>query len=143
MDFENAVRTLFPYPTAIPLVLQQYPLWEYASPQDAYVAFAGDFKYVCAARRAARAFLAGQNEAVYRYVFSHVPDNATPEVRSLGARHASDVPYVFDKLDTGGYAISDSERRLVDAFSRYFAALAASGSVDGCRRYSMAGLRWQ
>jgi para-nitrobenzyl esterase len=129
IDFQNAVLKLFPYPTAMPLVLPQYPLWEYASPRDAYVALASDFKYVCTARRAARAFLTGQHETVYRYVFSHVLDNATAEVRSLGARHASDIPYVFDKLDNGGYELSEAELRLVDVFSRYFASLAGSGSV--------------
>ena len=128
-DFQNAVLALFPYPTAMPLIWQQYPLWEYASPGDAYVAFASDYQYVCPARRAARAFLAGQYEPVYRYVFSHVRDLAPPEVRALGARHSSDVPYVFDKLDTSEYGVSQAEERLVDAFAQYFAALAASGSV--------------
>jgi para-nitrobenzyl esterase len=129
IDYQNAILKLFPYPTAMPLVLQQYPLWEYASPRDAYVALASDFKYGCPARGAARAFLAGQHETVYRYVFSHVLDNAPAEVRSLGARHAADIPYVFDKLDTGGYEVSEAELRLVDAFARYFAALAGSRSV--------------
>jgi para-nitrobenzyl esterase len=128
-DLQNAVLKLFPYPTAMPLIWQQYPLWEYPSAADAYVAFASDYKYVCPARRVARAFLAGQNEPVYRYVFSHVRDEAPPEVRSLGARHASDVPYVFDRLDTSDYGMSEAEERLVDAFARYFAALAASGSM--------------
>ena len=128
-DYRNAILKLFPYPTAMPLILQQYPIWEYASAADAYVAFASDLKYVCPARRAARAFLGGQGEAVYRYVFSHVLDNATPEVRALGARHASDVPYFFDKLDSGGYPVSDGEQVLVDAFARYFTALAATGRL--------------
>ncbi len=78
LDYQNAILKLFPYPTALPLVLQQYPLWEYPSPAGAYVAFASDLKYVCAARRAARAFLTGQTQPVYRYVFSHVLDNAPP-----------------------------------------------------------------
>jgi para-nitrobenzyl esterase len=128
-DFQNAVLTLFPYPTAMPLIWQQYPLWEYATPRDAYVAFASDLKYVCAARRAARAFFASQSEPVYRYVFSHVRDNAPPEVQALGAQHASDTPYVFDKLGTSAYEVSEAEERLVDAFARYFAALGSSGSV--------------
>jgi para-nitrobenzyl esterase len=128
-DFQNAVLKLFPYPTAMPLIWQQYPLWEYPSAADDYVAFASDLKYVCAARRAARAFLAGQNEPVYRYVFSHVRDYAPPEVQALGAVHASDTPYVFDKLSTKDYEESEAEQRLADAFARYFAALAASGSL--------------
>ena len=128
-DYRNAILRLFPYPTALPLILQQYPVWEYASPGDAYVAFASDYKYACPARRAARAFLAAQDEAVYRYVFSHVLDNAPAEVRSLGARHSSDVPYIFDKLDSGGYEVSEAEQGLVDDFARYFTALAAVGRV--------------
>jgi para-nitrobenzyl esterase len=128
-DVQNAVLKLFPYPTAMPLIWQQYPLWEYASAGDDYVAFASDLKYVCAARRIAREFLAGQSEPVYRYVFSHVRDYAPPEVRAIGAKHASDVPYVFGKLDTSDYDVSEAEQRLVDAVAQYFAALAASGSV--------------
>ena len=128
-DYQNAILAVFPYPTALPVVLQQYPLWEYATPQDAYVAFASDLRYVCPARTAARAFLAGQNDAVYRYVFSHVLDNAAPDVRALGARHSADIPYIFDKLDSNGYQPSEDERRLADAFARYFSALAASGAI--------------
>jgi para-nitrobenzyl esterase len=95
-DFENAVLALFPYPTAMPLVRQQYPMREYVSPRDAYVALAGDFKYGCPLRRAARAFLAGQLEPVHRYIFRHVRDNAPADIRSLGARHSADIPYVFE-----------------------------------------------
>jgi len=127
--YQDAILKLFPYPAAMPLILQQYPLWEYGSPRDAYVAFASDLRYACPARRAARAFLAGQNETVYRYVFSHVLDNATAEIRSLGARHGADVPYIFDKLDGAGYQPSEAEERLVEVFARYFSALAASGAT--------------
>jgi para-nitrobenzyl esterase len=128
-DYRSAILKLFPYPTAMPLILPQYPVSEYASARDAYVAFASDYKYVCPARRAARALLAGQGEPVYRYVFSHVLDNATPEVRALGARHASDIPYIFDRLDAGGYQASDAEQMLVDAFARYFSGLATTGRI--------------
>jgi para-nitrobenzyl esterase len=128
-DFQGAVLKVFPYPTAMPLIWQHYPLWEYGSAEDAYVAFASDLMYVSAARRIARAFLTGQNEPVYRYVFSHVRDYAPPEVQALGAVHASDTPYVFDKLSTRDYEESEAEQRLVDAFEQYFAALAASGAV--------------
>jgi carboxylesterase type B len=128
-DFQNAVLKVFPYPTAMPLIWQQYPLWEYASASDDYVAFASDLMYVCAARRIARAFLTGQSEPVYRYVFSHVRDYAPPEVQALGAVHASDTPYVFDKLSTKDYEESEAEQRLVDAFEQYFATFAASGTL--------------
>ncbi len=128
-DLEAAILKIFPYPTAMPWLLQEYPVWEYGSPRDAYVAFASDLKYGCPARRVARALLGSQRDPVYRYVFSHVLDNAPPEVRALGARHAADTPFIFDKVAAGGYEVSEAERRLVDAFARYFAALAASGSM--------------
>ena len=127
-DLQSAILKIFPYPTAIPLVLQEYPVWEYGTPRDAYVAFASDLKYGCPARRIARALSGSQQESVYRYVFSHVADNAPPEVQALGARHAADTPYVFDKVQSAGYEVSDAERRLVEAFGRYFAAMATAGS---------------
>jgi para-nitrobenzyl esterase len=131
-DYERAILKLFPYPTALPLILQQYPAWEYPSLKDAYAALASDLKYVCGARRAARAFVRNQDEPVYRYVFSHVLDNATAEIRALGARHASDVPYVFDRLDVNGYAPGDADRMLVEAFGSFFSSMATSGSLAAC-----------
>jgi para-nitrobenzyl esterase len=129
-DYQRAIVQLFPYPTALPLILQQFPLSEYPSPRDAYVAFASDLKYACAARRAARAFVNGQIEPVYRYVFSHVLDNATAEIRALGARHAADTPYVFDRLDVNGYVPGDADRMLVDVFQLAFSTFATSGFLS-------------
>jgi para-nitrobenzyl esterase len=127
-DLQSAILKIFPYPSAMPLLLQEYPVWEYGTPRDAYVAFASDLKYTCPARRVARALLGSQQEGVFRYVFSHVADNAPPEAQSLGARHAADTPYVFDKVEAAGYEVSEAERRLVEAFARYFTALGVAGA---------------
>jgi carboxylesterase type B len=112
------------------LIVNEYPVWEYSSYSDAYVALWSDVDFVFLARRATRAFLAGQTEPVWRYVFSHVPDNATPEVRAHGAVHGADTPYVFDTLDRGGYVVSDGERQLIDLVQKIWSRLAATGTLE-------------
>ncbi|WP_437578640.1 hypothetical protein [Sorangium sp. So ce887] len=66
---------------------------EYGTPREAFIALTGDVKFICDARRTARAAASSHSEPVYRYVFTHVLDNATVQARALssgsGARRAS------------------------------------------------------
>ena len=125
--YRQAIRNLVPAPGAETLILREYPAWEYPSYKAAYVAASSDMHYVCPSRRTARAFLAGQHEPVWRYVFSHVLDNAAPEVRAQGAKHGADVPFVFDTLERNAYVASDAERTLVDVLTGYWSQMAAEG----------------
>ena len=130
-DFRNAIWQLVPYPGAYTLIAPQYTVAEYSSYRDAYVAFASDLMYVWPARGATRAFLAGQTEPVWRYVFSHVKDNAGPEIRAQGAVHSADTPYIFDTLDRGDYTPSEGERGLIDVMQRLWARMAETGAPEG------------
>ncbi len=140
--YREAIWNLAPVPGADTLILREYPAWEYSSYRAAYVAAASDAHYVCPARRTARAFLAGQFEPVWRYVFTHVADNAAPEVRAQGAKHGADVPYLFDTLARNGYVASDAERALVNVMMRYWSRMAETGApaplwpaYDGAETY--------
>ena len=58
------------------LALEQYPVGSYATPRQAFVAMTTDARFVCPSRTVARAMTAGQQEPVYRYLFSQTVENA-------------------------------------------------------------------
>jgi para-nitrobenzyl esterase len=115
--------------------LAQYPASEYPTPRAAYVALTSDVKFVCTARKAARAFAKAQAEPVYRYVFSHVAENASATVRALGAVHGSELPFVFGNVyiatQAGPYTPSPGDLAVVDAFNGYWSRMAAAGDPNG------------
>jgi para-nitrobenzyl esterase len=125
-EYRQAIWNMVPVPGADTLILREYPVWEYPSYQAAYVAAVSDQRYVCPARRAARAFRGSQSEPVFRYVFTHSLDNSA-ELRPFGAWHGADVMYLFDTLENNNYVASEGERMLVEVFAGYWSQLAAAG----------------
>jgi para-nitrobenzyl esterase len=109
------------------LLLAQYPSSSYASPRAAYVALTTDIKFTCPGRKALQAFDRGQAEPVYRYVFSHVADNAAPRVKALGATHGLELGFVFDVLPNPG----PGDEVVTTALNGYWSRLAASGDPNG------------
>ena len=83
-----------------PLAMQvkdAYPLADYASPTAAYVALSSDVKFICGARRAARAAIAGA--PAYRYHFSYDGYTVGPNM-DASAFHGLELLYVFGNYDT-------------------------------------------
>ncbi len=73
-------------------------------------------------------YAAGQ--PVWRYRFSHVA--APRRADWAGAPHATDIPYLFDRLDElYGDAIDDSDRTTATAFHRYVVNFALTGDPNG------------
>ncbi len=120
-QYEAAVRSLFA--GAADRVLAEYPVSDYASPWDAYVALTTDAKFTCGARRVLGA-LAASSTPAYRYFFSHVLDNGSPIVKKIGASHGVDVLYTFDHLNIAGYVEGPGDRVVADAFTRRWASFA-------------------
>jgi para-nitrobenzyl esterase len=108
-------------------LLARYPSASYASPRAAYVALTTDVKFTCPARKALAAFDQGQAEPVYRYLFSHVVDNAPARVKALGATHGLELGFVFDVLPNPG----PGDEVVTAAFNAYWSGLAASGDPNG------------
>ena len=130
-EYVAAVRKLFPTPALAAAVLAVYPASDYPSPRAAYVALTSDPTFVCGARRNARALHANQLQPVWRYNLSHVPDNASPALRALGAWHGIDVPYLFDSFDSlEGYVPGDGDRLVSGAMADYWGRLARLGYVN-------------
>ncbi|ARS52319.1 carboxylesterase/lipase family protein [Kushneria konosiri] len=73
-------------------------------------------------------FAAGQ--PVWRYRFSHVA--APKRADWSGAPHATDIPYLFDRLEEAyGSAIDDADRTTATAFHRYVVNFALTGDPNG------------
>jgi para-nitrobenzyl esterase len=127
-DYDAAVRALFG--ATADAVLAHYPVTDYPSPWAAYVALTSDAKFICGARKAARALNDGQEEPVFRYTFTHALDNA-PKLKPFGVWHGEDVLFLFDRLDLAGYVASAADRTVVDVFQDAWSRLAKSGVPSG------------
>jgi para-nitrobenzyl esterase len=137
-QYEQAVNAL-----AAPLggqvladaILAQYPASDYPTPRAAYVAVTSDAKFVCTARKAARALAQHQSEPVFRYSYVHVPENASAQLKAVGAYHGSELPFVFGNVyigtAAGPYTPGPGDLSVVDAFAGYWSRLAASGDPNG------------
>ncbi len=109
-----------------PVVLARYPASAYPTPTKAYVALTTDARFVCPARRIARAAAAGGSPAVYRYFFSY------PANRLYGATHGVELPFVFGTLDAVPfYTPEAAARALSDAMNAAWGRFAAAGDPNG------------
>jgi len=111
-------------------VLAKYPAAAYPTPRDAYVAVSSDAKFICTARKVARAVSKTQTEPVYRYFFTQPLENA-PKLAPLGAFHGLELVFVFGHLTTGGYPPSAGDKALSTAIMGYWGRIAATGKPDG------------
>jgi para-nitrobenzyl esterase len=129
-DYEERVKALVGEKLA-PAVLAVYPASEYPTPRAAYVALTTDAKFTCSARKAARAVSGAQSEPVFRYVYTHVADNAPSQLKALGAFHGAELPYVFGNVFIGSYVPGPGDMAVVSAFNGFWSRFAASGDPGG------------
>jgi para-nitrobenzyl esterase len=111
-------------------VREMYPCFDEGFPHETFIAVATDLVFTCPARRVARAVAAHQTQPVFRY---HFRDRAnTGPTALLGAYHASELFFVFDKLEAQpGYFSSDGEKDLTRQMQRYWGRLAEHGDPNG------------
>ncbi|WAS96148.1 carboxylesterase/lipase family protein [Nannocystis punicea] len=77
------------------MVLAQYPAADYGDDgQAAYVALSSDLKFICGARRAARAAEVSQISPVFRYHFAYDGYDAPPNT-AKAAFHGLELVYIF------------------------------------------------
>ncbi|MDC0675585.1 carboxylesterase/lipase family protein [Nannocystis radixulma] len=92
-QYEALVQATFGPQAA--MVLAQYPAADYGDDgQAAYVALTSDLKFICGARRAARAADAGQEAPVFRYQFAY-DGYETPPNTTAAAFHGLELVYIF------------------------------------------------
>ncbi|GAC1369417.1 MAG: carboxylesterase family protein [Polyangiales bacterium] len=126
-EYKARLDTLGGSTTAGDLLLSKYPVADWGTPRDAYVALITDATFTCDARRLARAASKGQTQPVRRYFFTHVLQNAGAIGKRAGAFHGLDLGFLFDHLAANGYAPSAGESALADAMGKAWTSLAVSG----------------
>lgn len=108
------------------MVLEQYPVADYPTPKDAYVAVTSDAKFVCAARTAARA-AAGQSSGVYRYHFAY--DGYTTIGNAVAtAFHGVELPYLFRSFAALGLPTNADDAVMIEQMGRAWTRFAATGT---------------
>ncbi len=123
-EYERLVRALLgPFAGA---ALARYRAADYPSPREAYIRLSTDAKFVCPARAAARALVAG-GSPTWRYFFTHRLENVR---RDAYAFHGLELFFVFDKLASRVYRPSAAERALAATIGGYWGALAAHGDPN-------------
>ena len=116
-------------------VAAEYPLANYATPDDALAEVVGDAIFVCASRRMGRA-LSVAGVANYAYEFSAVDANAQFQVWNTTPTHFVEVPYVWGPIFLSGSSISlaglpSSGVPLSQAVQRYWTRFATQGNPNG------------
>jgi para-nitrobenzyl esterase len=104
-----------------PRVLAAYPPGD--APKHAFDDLVTDVVFTCPTRTAARS-LAKHTHAVYRFLFSHV--TAKARANGMGARHGSEVPFVFDTAQSP----TEDEQALARTMVGYWVAFAKTGDPN-------------
>lgn len=127
-DYRQLVHTLYGTDTGN-RALAKYPLADYSSPYMALVTMTTDQRFLCQARRIARAADHGQTEPVRRYVFSYSTEH--PNLQPYGAFHGIDVSFVFRTLRPNGASPSALDEEVSDRFIRLLSRFAERGDPNG------------
>jgi len=90
--YQALVRSQFP--TIAGLVLAQYPVENYPTPQRAYQDIVDDLRFTCANRRAAADHAAFGNR-VYHYALTQILPDA--QLAPLESFHGIDIPFLFER----------------------------------------------
>jgi para-nitrobenzyl esterase len=78
--------------------------------------------------RALAAMHAANGHPTWRYLFSAVAPSVAGKFK--GARHASELPYVFNTLPAAHWPMSPRDQALADAMTAYWVAFARDGMPD-------------
>lgn len=119
---------VFPAPDR-PAALAAYDPWGTGDVKAVATQISSDQLMVEPARFVARA-LSAKSTPVYEYRFSYVASSIRDKVR--GAKHASELPYVFDTLKARyGAAVSEEDQQMAKLVNSYWISTAKSGAPNG------------
>lgn len=119
-EYLDALNRL--YGTAATTVAQQYPVSDFATPQDALIRVWGDFRLGCSTYDTARR-VAAQGADVHLYVFSR----SIPGLEGLGPTHGVEMPYVFGTLNNP----PSEDAALSDTVQGYWTRFASTSDPNG------------
>jgi carboxylesterase type B len=105
-----------------------YPVKREADIKEALLAVGRDQTFTNEMRTWARMVTAGGRKA-FLYQFTHVPPS--PNAKTWGAYHASEIAYVFGTLRNRNWPFTDVDFKLSDRMSAYWTNFAAAGDPNG------------
>jgi len=115
-QYESLIRAALPLPTLADQVLEQYPVSDFASASDAYIALSSEVKFICSARRAARAAIGALDSRLYMFSYDGytIPAVLNREPKAI---HGLELVFIFgnfDALELGGFSYrpNDTDRQM-------------------------------
>ena len=125
-DFRQRIEAQFPG-----LANEFHKVYPVNSPADIAEAMLGlgrDTVFTLEMRTWARLVTASGQKA-YLYQFTHVPPS--PNAKTWGAYHASEISYVFGNLRNPAFRYTETDRSLSAAMSSYWVNFAMAGDPNG------------
>jgi para-nitrobenzyl esterase len=105
-----------------------YPVTSEAEIADALLGLGRDQTFTLEMRTWARMVTAAGRHA-FLYQFTHVPPS--PNAKTWGAYHASEIAYVFGTLRNRNWPYTDTDVTLSDRMSSYWSNFATAGDPNG------------
>jgi para-nitrobenzyl esterase len=105
-----------------------YPLANYATPTDAYVAMTSDQRYTCPAHNFTSTARENQTAPVYRYYFKRQLSTNLRE--GNGAYHGTELLYLFQHMDGVHFPANDDDRTVEAYMLDYWTHFAAAGDPN-------------
>jgi para-nitrobenzyl esterase len=105
-----------------------YPAKTDADIADAMLALGRDTTFTLEMRTWAR-MVSAAGQRAFLYQFTHVPPS--PNAKTWGAYHASEIPYVFNTLRNRPWPFTDVDFTLADAMANYWVNFATTGDPNG------------
>jgi para-nitrobenzyl esterase len=126
LEFRRQMAVRFP--GFLPQFDAAYPVKSEADIPAALLAVGRDQTFTVEMRTWARMVTAAGQKA-FLYQFTHVPPS--PNAKTWGAYHASEIPYVFGTLHNRNWTLTDTDRKLSDEMARYWSNFAIAGDPNG------------
>jgi para-nitrobenzyl esterase len=105
-----------------------YPVKTEADIAEAMLGIGRDVTFTLEMRTWARMVAVAGRQA-YLYQFAHVPPS--PNAKTWGAYHASEIPYVFGTLRNRSWPFTETDFTLSDRMSSYWVNFATTGDPNG------------
>lgn len=110
------------------IVLARYPVADYASPTEAFIAVSTDSQYICPARSVAQS-AAAHSQPVYVYRFAKGFESTV--LAAAGAFHGIELFYVFQKTsELASYSASAADQAVEAGIASYWGGLASAGDPN-------------
>jgi len=124
-----------------PAVLAEYPLANYANPDEAVAALGTDITFACPGRSATLSLSRYVPTFAYEFNDENAPQNFLPPISiPYGAAHASEIQYLFTLPQS--VALTPTQQRLSETMIAYWTQFARTDDPNTFRRHHFPEPLW-